>query len=86
MMFEDSATEPMSLPVIVNTVARMLPIPYCWVAEMLSDTVAQKCGCTQMCGKLTFPGRYTGCTGSGYFPGRDEVHGRLSLYKAGLCR
>ena len=58
---------------------------HCRVAVVPSDTVAQVRGCTRMRGKWTFPGRNTGCTGSRCFPGRDEVRGRLRLYKAGLC-
>ena len=56
----------------LEMVARMPPVPYCRVAEMLSDTVVQRRGCTRMSGcrgKLTFPGRDTGCVGSGCFPG-----------------
>ena len=74
----------------LETVVQMPPIQRGRVAEVPSDTVAQVRGCTRM----------RGCVGNGHFPGEtqdarevgvspdqmeDGVHGRLGLYKAGLC-
>ena len=52
----------------LETFARMPPILYCRVVEVLSDTVVQSCSCARLRGKWTFPGRNTGCVGSGCFP------------------
>ena len=54
----------------LEMVAQMPPIQHCRVAKVPSDMVAQVRGCTRMRG----------------FPGQDGLHGRLGLYKAGLCR
>ena len=43
-------------------VARLPPVPYCRVAEKMSNTVAIRCGCTRMCG----------CAGNGHSPGEPQ--------------
>ena len=57
---------------VLVTVARLPPIPYCQVAQGMSNTIAIGRGCTQM----------RGCTGNGHSPGGiQEVRGRLEKYR-----
>ena len=46
----------------LETVARLPPVPYCRVAEKMSNTVAIRCGCTRM----------RGYAGNGHSPGETQ--------------
>ena len=58
----------------IVTMARLPPILYCWVAEMMSNTIAIGRGCTRM----------RGCAGNRHSPGEIQDVRRVGVSRTGM--